>query len=148
MPLAGAQTKFQPVWVEDVAAAVVASLQDLRSIGKTYECAGPDVYTLRELVKRSAQWAGVCGGWGRPLLPLPQWLGRVQAALLELAPGPTLMSRDNIDSMQVDNVATGALPQLEALGIHPTPLAAIAPQYLGQGSPRSRFNDFRRQPRA
>ncbi|RXM21714.1 complex I NDUFA9 subunit family protein, partial [Citrobacter sp. AAK_AS5] len=51
LPLAGAQARFQPVWVEDVASAVVACLQDRSTIGHTYDCAGPDVLTLAELVR-------------------------------------------------------------------------------------------------
>jgi uncharacterized protein YbjT (DUF2867 family) len=130
MPLAGADTRFQPVWVEDVAEAVQRCLQDDTTIGQTYEACGPGVFTLRELVKQAGQWAGVNGGRGRTIIGLPQALARLQARLMELAPGEPLMSRDNLDSMAVDNVASGRMAGLDALGIRTTALATIAPGYL------------------
>ena len=133
MPLAGADAKFQPVWVEDVAAAVVHSVCAGLSgppVWQVYELVGPRVYRLRELVQLAARLSGVHGGRGRPVIGLPRWAGKVQAALLGLLPGQPLMSGDNLDSMQVDNVATGQYPGLLALGIACTAVAAIAPQYL------------------
>lgn len=139
MPLARAQARFQPVWVEDVARAIVACLDRRDSIGRTYECVGPRVYTLAELVRCAGHWAG----HPRPVLPLPDALGRLQAAVLEWLPGQPLMSRDNFDSMRVDNVATGRLPDLRALGIEPAALEAIAPLYVGRVGSRSHLNLFR-----
>lgn len=136
MPLAGAQTRFQPVWVGDVAQAVVHCLQDARTIGQTYELCGPSVYTLKELVQLAGRAAGIRHGRGRPVIGLPTAIGRLQARLMELAPGQPLMSRDNLDSMQVDNVASGDLPGLAALGLTPTGPAAVAPSYLGPASDR------------
>jgi NADH dehydrogenase len=129
MPLASANARFQPVWVEDVSAAVARCLQDRDSIGRTYELCGPTVMTLGEIV----QLAGRAAGVPRPVLPLPAALGRLQALCMELAPGEPLMSRDNLDSMKVDNVATGRVPGLDALGITATGAAAVAPAYLGHG---------------
>jgi NADH dehydrogenase len=134
MPLAGAHARFQPVWVQDVAQAVVHSLE--RSAAPEHkpcviEVVGPDVFTLKQLVQLSAQLAGVNDGKGRLVIPLPLWMGRLQALILELAPGPTLMSRDNLDSMRVDNVATGLFPGLELLGIRAAALKPIAAEYLG-----------------
>ncbi len=143
MPLAGADTRFQPVWVEDVAEALLRCLRDPRTIGQTYEACGPDVFTLRQLVTLAGKWAGVNHGKGRPVVALPPALGRLQARLMELAPGPPLMSRDNLASLQVDNVATGSVPGLDALGIRPSPLAGIAPGYLGTRGPRSRLIEMR-----
>ena len=133
MPLAGANAKFQPVWVEDVASAVVQSVQSGLSGApqwQIYELVGPKVYTLRELVQLAAGLSGIRQGRGRPVIGLPRWMGQVQAVLLGLMPGEPVMSLDNLDSMQADNVATGQWPGLEALGIAPAALAAIAPQYL------------------
>ena len=124
VPLACAQALFQPVWVQDVASAVVRCLQDARTIGQGYEACGPEVFTLAELVQCAGRWAG----HPRPVLPLPYAAGWLQALLMELAPGPTLMSRDNLASMQVDNVASGRLDGLEALGIpQPWALASVFP---------------------
>lgn len=134
MPLAGAAARFQPVWVEDVASAVVACLR--ADVGlpspRTIEVAGPQVFTLKELVQLSAQLSGVCGGQGRPVLPLPAWAGRLQATLMGFAPGEPLMSLDNLDSMKVDNVASGKLPDLDALGIRASALEPIARGYLSR----------------
>lgn len=132
MLLAGADTRFQPVWVEDVAQAIQHCLQDPSTIGHTYELCGPDVFTLRELVQLAGRLSGINHGRGRPVIALPRALGRLQALLMELAPGAPLMSRDNLDSMRIDNVASGKLPGLQALGITPASLAAIAPTYLGR----------------
>lgn len=136
MPLAGANARFQPVWVDDVATAVVRSLE--QGVGwppngtgaRILEACGPDVFTLKELVQLSAQLSGVRQGRGRPVIALPDWMGRLQARMMELAPGEPLMSRDNLDSMRVDNVATGEVPGLEVLGIHPAALKPIAAEYL------------------
>jgi NADH dehydrogenase len=133
VPLAGAHAQLQPVWVEDVASAVVACLagphqQD--SVGQTYEAAGPEIYTLRELVQAAGRWAGLAGGRGRPVWPLPDALARLQAQLMEWMPGEPLLSRDNLDSLRVPNVATGRYPGLSGLGIEVTAVQAIAPGYL------------------
>ena len=133
IPLAGADTRFQPVWVEDVAAAVMRCLQDDATIGQTFEACGPEVFTLRDLVRLAGQYAGVNQGRGRAVFALPMPLARLQAWLMERLPGEPLMSRDNLDSMAVDNVATGTVPGLDALGITPAALAAIAPGYLRKG---------------
>lgn len=143
MPLAGARTRFQPVWVEDVARAVLRCLHSPHTVGQIIECAGPDVLTLAELV----QLAGQYGSHRRPIFPLPMALGRVQAALMELAPGEPMMSRDNVDSMRVDNVASGRLPGLASLDIVPSSVRAVAPGYLGTRGPRSALDAHRAQGR-
>lgn len=143
MPLAGSGTRFAPVWVGDVARAVVVCLQKLDTVGQTYELCGPDVMTLGELVQRAGQWAGVNEGRGRPVIGLPMWVGWLQAAAMELAPGEPLMSRDNLASMKVDNIATGQLPGLQALGISASSAAGVAPGYLGHRGPRSKLNRWR-----
>lgn len=135
MPLAGAGARFQPVWVDDVASAVLRSLTrepaSTAHAPLTLQACGPDVFTLRELVQLAARLSGVRGGRGRPVIALPNWLSRLQATLMELLPGEPVMSRDNLDSMQCDNVASSALPGLEYLGIEATALPAIAAAYLG-----------------
>lgn len=139
MPLAGSSAQFQPVWVEDVASAVVRSLDMPASIGQVYECAGPDVFTLSQLVRLAGQWAGC----ERPQLPLPGFVGQLQALMMELLPGEPLMSRDNIASMQRPNVASAQLPGLQALGIRATPLQAVGPLYLGPNTGRARLERWR-----
>lgn len=143
VPLAGADSRYQPVWVDDVAAAIVRCLDDPATIGRTYECTGPDVYTLRELVRAAGRWSGHV----RPVFALPGGLARLQALLMEMLPGEPLMSRDNLASMQVPSVATGTLPGLDALGIRATALDAIAPQYLGRGQGPARLDAWRARAR-
>ncbi len=139
LPLAAGGARFQPVWVEDVASAIVRCLDRRESIGQIYECTGPTVYTLSQLVRLAGRWAG----HERAQLPLPQWAGRLQAALMELLPGPPLMSRDNLESMRVPSVASGQWPGLEALGIQATALEAVAPGYLGAEFGRARLERWR-----
>ena len=144
MPLGCAGARFQPVWVNDVASALERCLQDPATIGQTYEVCGPDVFTLRELVQAAGQWAGVREGRGRPVLGLPGPLARLQAGVMECLPGAPLLSRDNLDSMKVDNVAGGQLPGLAELGIAPAPLAAVGPIILGTNGAVSRLDVWRR----
>jgi len=139
MPLAGSDARFQPVWVDDVARAIVTALDRADTIGRTYECTGPTVYTLSELVRLAGRWSG----HERPQIPLPEFIGRLQALAMELLPGQPLMSRDNVDSMKRPNVATGALPGLADLGITPTALEAVAPDYLGPRHGRARLEKLR-----
>ncbi len=134
MPLACADARFQPVWVEDVANAVLRSLADHAASGvpepRVVELCGPEVFTLRELVQLAAQLSGIREGRGRPVIALPLWLGRLQARLMALAPGEPVMSLDNLDSMRVDNVASGQCATLQSLGITPAALRPIAAGYL------------------
>jgi uncharacterized protein YbjT (DUF2867 family) len=139
MPLAGASSRFQPVWVQDVAAALVRCLDDDATIGQTYELAGPQVFTLKELV----QAAGRHAGHPRPVLALPDALGTLQALAMEMLPGTPLMSRDNLASMRVPNVASGRLPGLAQLGIEPAPLDSVAPGYLTPGRGVARLDRWR-----
>ena len=129
MPLARAQAKFQPVYVGDVAQAFVNAIDNPATFGRTYELAGPDVYTLADL----ARVAGRLCGHPRPVWHLPDFLGQIQAALLELMPGEKLMSRDNFESLASDNLATG--PIAPELGIVPARLEAIAPRYISAVAP-------------
>lgn len=138
LPLAGADTRFQPVFVGDVAQAFVNALALPRSRRQVYELAGPQVYTLRQLARLAGEYAG----HPRPVVGLPAALGRLQARLLELLPGEPLMSRDNLDSMRVDSVVDPAAQALTLadLGIRPAALEAEARHYLGA---RPRFDDYR-----
>jgi uncharacterized protein YbjT (DUF2867 family) len=139
MPLAASDAQFQPVWVEDVAEAVLRCLQRPETIGQTIECTGPEVMTLADIVRAAGRWSGNA----RPVLPLPMALGKLQALAMELLPGEPLMSRDNLESTKVPNVASGQLPGLASLGITPTALAAVAPGYLGHTDGRTKLDALR-----
>lgn len=125
MPLAGASARFQPVWVGDVAQAVVNSLHQRPGPGSIIECAGPEQMTLQQIVQR----VGAMAGCRRPVLPLPEAAGRLQAAMLGLLPGEPLMSSDNLLSMRVPNVASGNLPGLADLGIMPAGMDRLAEHF-------------------
>ena len=139
LPLTGASCRFQPVYVEDVAEAVYQSLTRPDAAGQTFELAGPTVYTLRQLV----EYVSALIGKPRPVLGLPEGIGMVQARLMEFAPQP-LMSRDNVRSMRVDNVASG---EPQPFGLTPTALEAVAPGWLGTAGPRAFYYPFRRHAR-
>lgn len=136
MPLGRTQARFQPVFVEDVAQAIVASLDRSDAFGQAYCCCGPRIYTLAELVR----YVGEQIGRPRPIIPLPEALARIQAGLLELLPNPP-MSVDNLDSMDVDSVCPGGEPL--PFGATPTPLEAVAPEYLAASTPRYRYYGYR-----
>jgi NADH dehydrogenase len=143
IPLAKADAQFQPVSVSDVAEAFTVTLDDAESFSRTYELTGPRIYTLADLVRIAGSYRAGSHGVPRPIIPLPAALGRLQAAFLEFAPGPTLMSRDNFDSMQTDNIASGRYAGLSDLGIVPTPLEQEASVYLARKSRRSHLDHLR-----
>jgi uncharacterized protein YbjT (DUF2867 family) len=130
VPLACAHARFQPVYVGDVAEAFVRALLDPHTAGFTYELGGPQVYELAELVRLAGRYAG----HERKILPLPDALARLQAVFFELLPGEPVITRDNLDSMKVDNVVQPSRDNkvltTAALGIKLTALEAVAPQYL------------------
>lgn len=136
MPLGNPKARFQPVYVEDVAQAIVASLDRRDAVGQAYCCCGPRVYTLAELVR----YVGRQIGKPRPIVALPEALARIQAGLLELLPNPP-MSVDNLDSMDVDSVCPGG--DLLPFGMRPAALEAVAPEYLAASTPRYRYYGYR-----
>ncbi len=140
LALAGCHAQFQPVWVKDVAAAIVHCLDHDETIGQTIECAGPQVMSLREIVR----WAGIWSGHPRPIFPLPMGLGYLQGLVLELIPGEPLMSRDNVLSMMVPNVASGRLPGLRQIGITPTAMASVMQAILGHQQGPGRMDAWRK----
>ena len=99
MPLANHQAKFQPVSVDDVATAFVRSLSMPQTIHHSYDLVGPTVYTMKEIVEFAARKAKTSCA----IIPVPAFVGYLQALAFEFLPGPTLMSRDNIASMQLPN---------------------------------------------
>jgi NADH dehydrogenase len=136
LPLGCPQARFQPVFVEDVANAIVHSLGDAHTFAQAYNLCGPRAYTLRELVEFVCHTLGV----RRKIFGLNPTLSMLQAGVLEHLPGK-LMTRDNVRSMQVDNTCAGAFP--EVFGFSPTRLEAVVPTYLAGVTPRSRYNWFR-----
>lgn len=140
LPVAGADVRFQPVYVGDVADAFANALDNKATCRQTYELAGPRIYTLRELV----QFATRASGHPRAAVGLPDGIARLQARLMELLPGEPLLSRDNLDSMKRDNVASEQpyRPAAE-LGITLHAMEAVAPAWLAGQTPRARLDAFR-----
>jgi uncharacterized protein YbjT (DUF2867 family) len=124
LPLAGSKARMQPIYVDDVARAIVNVLGQQATCGQIYDLAGPQVYTLGELVSLAAKYSG----HPRTVLDLPMSIGRLQARFFECLPGEPLMSRDNLDSLQTDNVSDKPMDPI--LGVVATPLEAVAPNYL------------------
>jgi len=132
------QARFSPVYVGDVARALLAAVGDSDTWGKRYELCGPRAYTLKQLVEH------VCAVTGkrRTVIGLSDRLSYLQARMLEFLPGPP-MTRDNYYSMQVPSVCSGSFP----FGIQPQALEGVAPLYLAPGSaqlaPRERYPQLR-----
>ena len=134
-PLAGARAKFQPVHAGDVAFAFCDSLGRPETFGKRYDLAGPQVYTLRQLV----EYTGEVSGHPRPVIELGDGLAQLQANLLKHLPNPP-MTPDNLRSMQVDNISDG---EHDYPYLRPTALEAVAPAYLSRHIAKRRYDDFR-----
>ncbi|WP_273429788.1 complex I NDUFA9 subunit family protein [Chitinibacter tainanensis] len=140
VPIGGADTRFQPVWVGDVAEAFAVAVSRRDLIGQTLSLVGPKVYTLRELV----QLSGRLSGHPRCVVGLPNWAARLQATLMSVLPKPPV-SHDNLDSLQVDNVDPAGFAAI--LGWQPSALETIAPEYLAGQNPARRLDELRRQAR-
>ena len=134
--LACPRARFQPVYVEDVARAVVDSLELSRTYDESFDLCGPAVYTLQELVEYICKLLQI----ERLIVPLNDQMSYLQAWLMEWLP-VKLMSRDNYHSMKVDSVCDCAFP--DVFDFRPSPLEAVVPLYLADNTPRSRYRWFR-----
>lgn len=136
IPMVGAGSKVQPVWVEDVARAFVTALTRDDLCGQALNLVGPTVYTLAELIDYTAQVQGKVV----VVMPLPNFIARPMAQLMALLPNPAL-SPDNLDSLSVDNVDPAGFPA--SLGYSPTPLEAVLPGWLVGDNSRRRLGGYR-----
>jgi uncharacterized protein YbjT (DUF2867 family) len=127
LPVIAAKRNFQPVYVRDLAKAIaMAALEPQTHGGKTYEIGGPQVMSMVELHKAILQITGQ----RTEILPMPDLFGTALSYLGWLPGAP--LTRDQWLMLQRDNVATKGEPGLEAFGIQPTPLAAVADEWLGR----------------
>lgn len=143
--IGGGKTRFQPVFVGDVAKAVVASLTGKAKPGTIYELGGPEVLTLKEVMQRVLDYTMR----RRLLVYEPFWLAKLQAAFLQLLPKP-LLTIDQVRLLETDNVVSeeakrGGLT-LEGLAIEPVAIAAVVPDYLEQFRPRGQFSHYQPKP--
>jgi len=123
--IGGGHTKFQPVFVDDVAAAVMAALQRGEAAGQTYELGGPTVYSFRRLLEMMLAEIHR----RRCLVSLPFWLASLQAMVMELLPVPPL-TRDQVELLKRDNVVAPGAKTLADLGVEATPVEIVLPTYL------------------
>lgn len=124
----GGHTRFQPVYVGDVADAAMAALKSDGAAGKTYELGGPEIMTFRQVL----EYVMAVTGRRRPLLPAPSQLLRPLAGLVECLPIAPPITRDQLTLLQSDNVVADEALTLADLGVVPTAIAAEAPEYLGR----------------
>jgi NADH dehydrogenase len=123
--IGGGHTRFQPVYVGDVADAIMAAIASPGAAGKTFELGGPAVYSFKALMELLLAEIGA----KRLLVPIPWKIAQLQATLAELLPGPPL-TRDQVALLKSDNVLSGRFPGLADLGIRPTAAELILPTYL------------------
>jgi NADH dehydrogenase len=130
LPLIGGNSRFQPVYVGDVADAFAAAVAGGVKTGRIYELGGPEVVTNRELMQRVLHETGR----RNPLVPLPPAVGKLLAAPFALLPWPPLLTGDQVDLLQADNIVSEPAAKdkrtLAAFGIEPTAMDAILSSYL------------------
>ena len=127
MPVVAGETRFQPVYVGDVADAAMAALADPAAAGKVFELGGPRVMSMRQVLRYILDVTGR----RRPMIALPEGLVRLQARLGELLPTPPL-TRDQLILLGKDNVVSPNALGFQALGIEPKAVEAIVPGYLSR----------------
>lgn len=140
VPLACPNSQLQPVFANDVAAVMAASLDDPGTWGKTFELGGPRRYTLKELV----QWTARTIGKRRLVIGLPGPLSAAMALVMNMVPGKP-MSWDNYKSLQTDNISSRN--DFAYFHIEPRSIDLVVPDYLTGSIRQRRLQSFRRQPR-
>jgi uncharacterized protein YbjT (DUF2867 family) len=127
--IGGGETKFQPVFVGDVAEAIAKAVEGGARGGETYELGGPEVKSFRELMEITLREINR----KRLLLPLPWTAASIQAFFMEFMPKP-MLTRDQVTMLKTDNIVSEKAAResrtLEGLGINPTAMRAILPSYL------------------
>jgi NADH dehydrogenase len=140
--IGGGKTRFQPVFVGDVAKAMLAGLTSQVRPGSIYELGGPEILTMKEVMERVLTYTMR----KRPLVPIPFWLAKVQGAILQWLPNPPL-TLDQVRLLEKDNLVSEAAKRdhrtLEGLGIvDPVAIEAVVPDYLEQYRPKGQFSDY------
>jgi len=146
LPLVGGgRTRFQPVYVGDVASAIVAAAEGKAKPGTVYELGGPEVQTFRRLIERTQEYAGR----DRAMVPLPFWMASLLGAATSILPaGMRPITTDQVRMLKSDNVVSEAAQKegrtLAALGITtPHAISTIVPQYLEQYQPKGQYAHYR-----
>ena len=136
-PLACANAKFAPVFVEDVAQVFAKSLDNKQTFGQRYELCGPKVYTLKELVKYTAQLCEI----KKPIISLGNTTSKLQALIMGVLPGKPF-TMDNYLSTTVDSVCAEGFPPL--FEVQAKSIESEVSKYLGQQEINNRFSQHRR----
>jgi NADH dehydrogenase len=134
--IGGGKTRFQPVFVGDVAAAIVTALDSQAARGRTYELGGQGIYSFKELMQIILKEIGR----SRALIPVPFALASLKAAFLQLMPKP-LLTMDQVRLLKTDNVVAPGAPGLADLGITPTSVEAVVPSYLWRYRATGEYQD-------
>jgi NADH dehydrogenase len=137
--IGGGETRFQPVYVGDVARAVVAAIEGKARRSGAYELGGPQILSFKELMA----WILKETGRRRLLVPIPFWLARFNAAFAEWLPNPPI-TRDQVRLLEIDNVVSDEARRqrrdLEALGIEPTAIDSVVPFYMERFRAKGQFS--------
>jgi uncharacterized protein YbjT (DUF2867 family) len=140
--IGGGETKFQPVFVGDVARSIVAALEGKAGAKAPLELGGPEILTLREVMERVLAYTMR----SRMLVPVPFWAAKMKAAVLQLLPKPPL-TIDQVRLLETDNVVSTAAVKagrtLQGLDIEPVAVASVVPDYLEQFRPRGQFSVYK-----
>jgi NADH dehydrogenase len=139
--IGGGRTRFQPIFVGDVAAAIAAALDIPDAAGKTYELGGPAIYTFKELMEIVLRETGR----SRILVPLPFALASIKAFFLQFAPNP-LLTPDQVKLLRHDNIVAPTAHTLADLGILPTTVEAEVPAYLWRFRAKGEYADLISEP--
>jgi len=137
--IGGGHTKFQPVFVGDVAAAIVKCVSDPATRGKTYELGGPNVYSFKEILEIILRVTDR----KRFLIPIPFWLATIQAFFMQFLPEP-LLTPDQVRFLKTDNVVSPGALTFKDLGIAPDSLEAVLPTYLWRFRARGQYEEASR----
>ena len=145
LPLIGARTKFQPIFVGDLATAIANACDGKAKPGTIYEVGGPEVLTFKQLLDRTQEWAGR----SRPYFPMPFWLAKLQALLTLPLPNALrpitvdqvrMLARDNV----VSQTAVSEGRALADLGVAaPHSVSTVVPAYLERFRPRGQYSHYR-----
>lgn len=135
--IGGGATRFQPVFVGDVAAAIARCLSDVSARGQTYELGGPNIYTFKDLMQIVLRETDR----ERALVPLPFAIATIQAMFLQFLPG-RLLTPDQVTLLKTDNVVSAGAKTIADLGIAPTSVEAEVPAYLWRFRPKGQYEEL------
>ena len=133
--IGGGKTKFAPIYVGDVAKAIVKSLELNNNETKTYELGGPKNYSFKELMELLLSQIRK----KRFLVPMPFWSSKILSYFLQMMPNP-LLTPDQVEILKHDNIVSGEYPRLKDLGIIATPIETVLPKYIYRFRTGGEFN--------